>query len=137
MSSWTWQSRFFLELHLGEFHDVKKHCISYPTESLIFCKLLLFFLIVISSFVHILSHFTLILLKLEHALITTELINQNLTKKVMLLYKKSCFNWFWDKIPPDKTPRTKSPWTKSPLGQNPWDKIPGFCPGGFVRGILS
>ena len=28
--------------HLGEFYDVKKHCISYPTESLIFCKLLLF-----------------------------------------------------------------------------------------------
>ena len=28
---------------LGEFHDVKKDCISYPTESLIFFKLLLFF----------------------------------------------------------------------------------------------
>ena len=28
---------------LREFHDVKKHCISYQTESLMFCKLLLFF----------------------------------------------------------------------------------------------
>ena len=37
----------------------------------------------------ILFHFTLILLKLEHALITTDLLNQNPTKKVMLLYKKS------------------------------------------------
>ena len=27
---------FFLERHLGEFHDAKKHCISYPTKSLIF-----------------------------------------------------------------------------------------------------
>ena len=36
----------------------------------------------------ILFYFTLILLKLEHALITTELLNQNPTKKVMLLYKK-------------------------------------------------
>ena len=27
---------------------MKEHCISYPTESLIFCKLLLFFLIVYS-----------------------------------------------------------------------------------------
>ena len=36
-------------------------------------------------------HFTLILLKLEHALITPDLLNQNPTKKVMLLYK-SCFN---------------------------------------------
>ena len=35
--------KIFLEWHLGEFHDVKKHCILYPTESLIFCKLLLFF----------------------------------------------------------------------------------------------
>ena len=34
---------FFLEWHYGEFHDLKKQCISYPTESLIFCKLLLFF----------------------------------------------------------------------------------------------
>ena len=30
----------------------------------------------------------LILLKLEHALITTDLLNQNPTKKVMLLHKK-------------------------------------------------
>ena len=36
----------------------------------------------------ILFHFTLILLKLEHALITTDLLNQNPTKKVMLLYGK-------------------------------------------------
>ena len=35
-----------------------------------------------------LFHFTLILLKLEHALVTTDLFNQNPTKKVMLLYKK-------------------------------------------------
>ena len=34
MSGWTWQLRFFLESHLREFHDVKKHCISYPTKSL-------------------------------------------------------------------------------------------------------
>ena len=34
----------------------------------------------------ILFHFTLILLKLQHALITTDLLNQNPTKKVMLLY---------------------------------------------------
>ena len=67
---------------------MKKHCVSYPTESLIFCKLLLFFLIVYSyKFVSILFHFTLILLKLEHALISTELLSQNQTKKVMLLYK--------------------------------------------------
>ena len=38
----------------------------------------------------VLFHFTLILLKLEHALITADLLNQNPTKKVMLLYKK-CF----------------------------------------------
>ena len=43
MSWWIWQLRHFLEWRLGEFRDVKKHCISYPTESLIFCKLLLFF----------------------------------------------------------------------------------------------
>ena len=35
-----------------------------------------------------LFHFTLILLKLEHALITADLLNQNPTTKVMLLYKK-------------------------------------------------
>ena len=38
--------------------------------------------------VYILFHFTLILLKLKHALITTDLLNQNPTKKVILLYKK-------------------------------------------------
>ena len=43
MSWWTWQVRFFLEWHLGEFHDVKKHCISYPIKALNFCKSLLFF----------------------------------------------------------------------------------------------
>ena len=36
----------------------------------------------------ILLHFTLILLKLERALITADLLNQMPTKKVMLLYKK-------------------------------------------------
>ena len=36
-------------------------------------------------------HFTLILLKLEHALITADLLNQNPIKKVLLLQKK-CFN---------------------------------------------
>ena len=36
----------------------------------------------------ILFHFTLILLKLKHPLITADLLNQNPTKKVMLLYKK-------------------------------------------------
>ena len=35
--------KIFFEWHLGEFRDVKKHCISYPTEWLIFCKSLLFF----------------------------------------------------------------------------------------------
>ena len=35
-----------------------------------------------------LFHFTLILLTLEHALITADLLNQNPTKKDMLLYKK-------------------------------------------------
>ena len=33
----------FFKWHLGEFRDVKKHCILYPTKSLIFCKSLLFF----------------------------------------------------------------------------------------------
>ena len=50
-----------------------------------------------SLFVSILFHFTLILLKLEHALITTDLLNQNQTKKVMLLNKKivliRCCKW--------------------------------------------
>ena len=32
--------------------------------------------------------FTLMLLKLEHVLNTADLLNQNPTKKVMLLYKK-------------------------------------------------
>ena len=45
----------------------------------------------------VLFHFTLILLKLEHALITTELLNQNPTKKVILLSKKivliRCCKW--------------------------------------------
>ena len=36
-------------------------------------------------------HFTLILFKIEHALITADLLNQNPAKKVMLLHKK-CFN---------------------------------------------
>ena len=44
--------------------------------------------IVISLFVSILFHFTLILLKLENVLITVDLLNQNPTKNVMLLYKK-------------------------------------------------
>ena len=44
--------------------------------------------IVTSLFVSILFHFTLILLKLENALITADLLNQNPTKNVMLLYKK-------------------------------------------------
>ena len=35
-----------------------------------------------------LFYFTLILLKLEHALITADLLNQNPTKKVMLMHKK-------------------------------------------------
>ena len=45
----------------------------------------------------VLFHFTLILLKLKHALITADLLNQNPTKKVMLLYKKivliRCCKW--------------------------------------------
>ena len=35
----------------------------------------------------ILFHFTLILLELEHALVTADLLSQNPTKEVMLLYK--------------------------------------------------
>ena len=45
----------------------------------------------------ILFHFMLILLKLEHALINADLLNQNPTKKIMLLYKKivliRCCKW--------------------------------------------
>ena len=75
---------------------LKKHCISYPTKSLIFCKSVLFFQnkariadsLWLSLFVSILFHFTLILLKLEHSFIIADLLNQNPTKKVMLLYKK-------------------------------------------------
>ena len=71
---------------------MKKHCISYTTKSLIFCKSSLFFQnkarIADSLSVSILFHFTLILLKLEHALITADILNQNPTKKVMFLYKK-------------------------------------------------
>ena len=48
--------------------------------------------IVTSLFVSILFHFTLILLKLEHSLITADLLNENPTKKVMLLYIKNWFN---------------------------------------------
>ena len=36
----------------------------------------------------ILFYFTLMLVKLEQAPITTDLLNQNPTKKVVLLYKK-------------------------------------------------
>ena len=36
----------------------------------------------------ILFHFRLILLKLEHVFITEDLLNQNPTKKIKLLYKK-------------------------------------------------
>ena len=72
------------------------HSISYPTKSFIFCKSLLFFQnkgrnadsSFCCKFVSILFHFTLILLKLENALITADLLNQNLTKNVMLLDKK-------------------------------------------------
>ena len=35
--------KIFSWMTLGEFHDVKKHCISYPTKSLNFCKSSLFF----------------------------------------------------------------------------------------------
>ena len=70
---------------------MKKHCISYPTESLIFL------FIVLGLFVSISFHFTLLLLKLEHAVITTDLLNQNPTKKVMLQCKKivliRCRKW--------------------------------------------
>ena len=77
---------------------MKKHCISYPTKSLISFRIKQELLIVyISLFVFILFHFTLILLKLEHALITADLLNQNPTKKVMLFYKKivliRCCKW--------------------------------------------
>ena len=74
---------------------MKTHCISYPTKSLIFCKLLHFFqnkariadsLFVCDNSLYCFI-FSLILLKLEHALITADLLNQNPTKKVKLLYK--------------------------------------------------
>ena len=39
----------------------------------------------------VLFHFMLILLKIEPALITADLLNQNPTKKVMFLHKK-CFD---------------------------------------------
>ena len=87
----------YFEVHIpvGEFHNVKKHCISYPTESLTFCKLLLFFQnkariadrqVYSYEFIcvwqqSILFHFILILLKLEHSLVTADLLNQNPTKK--------------------------------------------------------
>ena len=52
---------------------------------------------VASLFVSTLFHFSLILLKLEHALVTTDFLNQNPTKKFMLLYKKvvliRCCKW--------------------------------------------
>ena len=82
---------------------MKKHYISYPTESLIFCNYYFSFrikqeLLIVHSYKFIcvrkqsiLFHFTLISLKIEHALITADLLNQNPTKKVMLLHKK-CFN---------------------------------------------
>ena len=47
----------------------------------------------------VLFHFTKILLKLEHALITTDLINQNPTKKVMLLCKKLSSNGYLSRVP--------------------------------------
>ena len=44
----------------------------------------------------------LILLKLEYSLITADLLNQNLTKKVMLLYNKvvliRCCEWMTKKV---------------------------------------
>ena len=40
----------------------------------------------------ILFHFTLILLKLKYVLITADLLNQNPTKNVILLYKKLFIN---------------------------------------------
>ena len=43
-------------------------------------------------FVSIMFYFTLKLLKLEHSLITVDLLNQNPTKKVMFLYKKIVLN---------------------------------------------
>ena len=45
----------------------------------------------------VLFHFTLILLKLEHTVITADLLNQNPTKKVMLMCKRivliRCCKW--------------------------------------------
>ena len=60
----------------GGFHDVKKHCILYPTKSLIFCKSLLFF----QNKARIADNL--------RAFITAGLLNRNPTKKVMLLCKK-------------------------------------------------
>ena len=82
---------------LGDIHDLKQHCISYPTESWILCKPLLFRIkqesLIVYSYKFIcvcIFHFTLILLKLEHALMTPDSLNQNQTKKVMLLYVGPC-----------------------------------------------
>ena len=64
--------------------------------------------------------FILILLKLEHALITADLLNQNPTKKVMLLYKKlfqldvanGCLSRVLNTIITDKIIMIKITWTK-------------------------
>ena len=72
---------------------MNKHCISYPTESLIFCKLLLFFLTIdIYKFIcaYIVSFYANIT-KLEQVPIITDLLSQNPTKNIMLLYKKVVF----------------------------------------------
>ena len=67
----------------------------------------------------ILFHFTLILLKLEHALITVDLPYQNPAKEVMLLYKKivliRCCKWISfqsaDKIITIKITQPKRPFS--------------------------
>ena len=88
---------------------MKRHCISYPTKSLFSVNYYFSFrikqeLLIVYSYKFIcvlqqsvLFYFTLIFLKLEHALVTADLLNQNPTKKVMLLYKKivliRCCKW--------------------------------------------
>ena len=65
--------------------------LSYPSKSLLLFQnkaRIADSLLFIYLFISTLCHFMLILLKLEHCLITADLLNQNSTKKVMLLYKK-------------------------------------------------
>ena len=68
-------------------------------------------------------HFTLLLLKCEHVLITASLLNQNPTKKVILLYKKmfqlGVVNGYLSRAPntiiTDEIVMIKMTWPKRPF----------------------